>query len=109
MGDQELEMPAGTIESIITNTWANGTAIFTLTTRFNAKLPVVVFEPASASLAAFYIAFTLSLVLYSYIVISVDRPYNSGPLELPDGTLIFDVLADANNTLAAEIRGTDVT
>jgi hypothetical protein len=41
--DQELEMPAGTIESIITNTWANGTAIFPLTTRFSSKLPVVVF------------------------------------------------------------------
>jgi hypothetical protein len=69
----------------------------------------VVFSPGSGSLATFYTAFTSSLASYGYIVVGVDHPYDSEPLELPDGTLIFDILTDANNTLTAEIRGTDVT
>jgi hypothetical protein len=101
-------MPAGTLESIKTNSWTNGTAIFPLITRSNAKLPVVVFSPGSGSLAAFYTVFTSSLASYGYIVVGVDHLYDSEPLELPNGMLIFDVLTDANNMLAAEIRGTDV-
>jgi dienelactone hydrolase len=99
----------GMFESITTSTFANGTAIFPPTIRSNAKLPVVVFSPGSGSLAAFYTAFTSLLALYGYVVVGVDHLYDSKPLELPDGTLIFDVLTDVNNTLAAEIRRTDVT
>ena len=106
--DQALDMGSGTIESIVTNTWLNGTAIFPLITRFNSMLPVVVFSPGSGSLAAFYTTFTSSLASYGYIIVGVDHPYDSDPLELPNGELIHDVLNDANNTLAAEIRSADV-
>lgn len=107
--DQAMDMPAGTFESIVTNTWVNGTAIFPLLTGSACKLPVVIFSPGSGSVAALYTTFTSSLASYGYITVGVDHPFDSEPLVLSNGKLILDVLTDANNTLAAEIRGEDVT
>lgn len=104
--DQFAGLKPGTAEGIITHTYLNGTAIFPLLE--DRKLPVLVFSPGSGSVSGYYSGFLSSLASYGYLVVGVDHPYDSDPVELPSGELIHDVLTDANNTLATVIRASDV-
>lgn len=103
--DAEFGVPPETLESIVTQTSINGSAIFPLAT--NKTLPVLVFFPGSQGLCAMYTSILSSLASYGYTVIGVDHPYDSWPLERPNSEVVMYGNTTNNISLASIVRRED--
>ncbi|CZR59971.1 uncharacterized protein PAC_09866 [Phialocephala subalpina] len=104
--EDDWEVPHGTLAGIKTRTFADGTAIFPLTE--NSTTPVLVFSPGSGALCAWYSGFLSSLASFGYTIIGVDHPYDSAPLERPNGELILQANTTDDIAFAAQVRKADV-
>ncbi|KAE8445048.1 hypothetical protein EG329_013762 [Mollisiaceae sp. DMI_Dod_QoI] len=104
--ERDWDVPPGTLASLKTQTFANGFAIFPLTT--NNTTPVLVFSPGSGGLCAWYSGFLASLASFGYTIIGVNHPYDSSPLERPNGELILQANTTDDIELAAKVRRDDV-
>ena len=104
--EKTYSLPNGAIDHVVTGTYLGGKIIHPLVSTSKC-LPVIVCSPGSGSAAAFYTIFNRDLASEGYVVIGIDHTYDSTPVEFPDGHLVAGILTDANNTVAAEVRGQD--
>jgi hypothetical protein len=110
---QELGLPEGTLDDIITGTFVNGTAIFPLAKEVGDKgsltVPVLFFSPGSGALCSAYSIFLSSLASYGYTIIGIDHPYDSDYMERESGEVVFrdEALNDPSYQLRALLARRD--
>ncbi|KAF8850708.1 hypothetical protein BDZ45DRAFT_185068 [Acephala macrosclerotiorum] len=104
--EKDWEVPLGTLAGIKTQTFADGTAIFPLMEK--STTPVLVFSPGSGGLCAWYSGFLSSLASFGYTIIGVDHPYDSAPLERPNGELVLQANTTDDIAFAAQVCKADV-
>ena len=103
--EKEKDCPSGTFQSIVTLTFIDGSAVFPLIA--NNTLPVLVFSPGSQGLCCYYTAFLSSIASYGYTVVGIDHPYDSYPLERPNGEVILHANTTDDIVYAAQVRRND--
>jgi hypothetical protein len=107
----DLGFAPGTAESIQTQTFVNGTAIFPLAT--NNTVPVLVFSPGFGALSAGYSTILSSLASYGWTVVAIDHPYDSNFMQRPGGEVVFQPPPPRDNLseyiqFASKVRADDV-